>query len=82
MNVGGSNSTKSRDINLNIPARSQQEDGQVDGDGQEVGQGQEQSKVVSPPGRKKSKEKRKKREGDDEYMGTITGGEGGFGSGL
>jgi ribosomal protein S8E len=66
MNVGGSKSAKSRDINLNVPAGSEQ----ANNEGQEVGQGEAQPKAVRPPGRKKSKEK-KRGEGDDEYMGMI-----------
>jgi hypothetical protein len=66
MNVGGSKSAKSRDINLNIPAGSEQ----ANGEGQEVGHGEEQPNGVRPPVRKKSKEK-KSGEGDDEYMGMM-----------
>jgi hypothetical protein len=42
----------------------------VNDEGQEVSQGEEQPKVVRPPGRKKSKEE-KRGEGDDEYMGMM-----------
>jgi ribosomal protein S8E len=40
---------------------------EANGEGQEVGQGEEQPKAVRPPRRKKSKEK-KRGEGDDEDM--------------
>ncbi|CAO2149142.1 unnamed protein product [Urochloa humidicola] len=68
INVGSSMpAARSRDINLNVPARSQAADNEV----QEVSQGQEQSKTARPPGRKKSKERLKRSEGEDEYMGLM-----------
>jgi hypothetical protein len=51
MNVGGSKLARSRDINLNVPAGSEQ----ANDEGQEVGQGEAQPKAVFPPRRKKSK---------------------------
>jgi hypothetical protein len=51
---------------ISTPAGSEQ----ANDEGQEVGQGEAQPKAVCPPGRKKSKEK-KRGEGDDEYMGMM-----------
>ncbi|CAN6374028.1 unnamed protein product [Urochloa humidicola] len=65
INLGSSRpAARSKDINLNVPAGSQAADNEV----QEVGQGQE---TARPPGRKKSKERLKRSEGEDEYMGLM-----------